>query len=150
MNRIKTLSLTLLFILAGIAAAQAQRQIGIVKDGRYVVTDGAIKIELQKLFKDAYPDAILTNIYIEEQKDADKGYFLLMSEANNGEVRLAFILTLKDNKFYSDGNATNIAHTYTICKGCKAGCSPIIDNGHLHCTTGCGKDCTKTSTAIQD
>lgn len=132
--------------------AQEDVKIGELKEGKNVITTdiSAIKTEWGKLIATQGNANTLDSWIIVTDKDKGNGetYHMLLAIAADKAVKVASLLSLKDNSFYIKKVAHGrLTYATTTCAGCNEACSPAQENGDFICTD-CppgNSECTKNT-----
>ncbi len=132
--------------------AQEEVKIGELKEGKNVITANIsdIKTEWGKLIATQGNANTLDSWTIVTDKDKGNGetYHMLLAIAADKAVKVASILSFKDNAFFIKKVAHGrLTYATTTCAGCNEACSPLQENGAFICSD-CppgNSECTKNS-----
>lgn len=152
----KEVILIFMMLISGIFSIHAQNAVGKISDGKYIITIATNEIKAigESLLAKQGVNYKLTSFEILQDKveNTNDAYYFLLVKNNNNSLKMATLLKLENDSFYSDGDY--LFDSFVTCEGCKNDCSPrrlishdgIIDWYCTSCTEGKGKTCTKSVT----
>jgi low affinity Fe/Cu permease len=135
----------------------AQVVIGTTVNGRVQLADiSAIKAKWEEAIKDESKNAKLSGFEILKgtvEGDEAAEYYMLVARTDDGAVKTASLLSIKDGKLYlGQDNDSGRPLPLVICRGlCDDACAPVVNirNGrqYINCTPCL--DCKKHETEVR-
>jgi len=136
------------FMFNFIGYSQQDQKIGIVKDGKFIITENIdnIKEDWSMFLKNSKIDCVLTTFEIREKQDNEnpnEKYYFLIGLTKSSDVKVVQLLELDQYGIFKMAPK----HTVT-CSGCTIGCSPdYVKRVKMWiCADSCGSQCSKSET----